>query len=165
MERPGNDAVAVWRAAGEAGDAAAAVAALHPEVTLVSPITERFVFRGHRQVCTLLEVALSVIDDLTYTDQVAEGRTVALFYEARIGTTRIFEAQRLRLDDDGLITEITLYVRPLPALTLLMKRLGPELARRNGQPGLARMIPLAAGALHTMADSGERTIMPKAAPR
>ena len=158
-------AVAAWRAAGEAGDAAGAVAALDPDVTLVSPITEQFVFRGHRQVHDLLDVALSAIDGLTYTDQVAEGRTVALFYEAAVSGTRLFEAQRLRLGAGGLITEITLYIRPLPALTLLMNRLGPELARRNGKPGLARLIPLAGGVLHSLADTGERRIMPKAAPR
>ncbi|GAA4955112.1 nuclear transport factor 2 family protein [Actinoplanes utahensis] len=159
------DAVTAWRTAGEAGDAAGAVAALSPDVTLVSPITEQFTFRGHRQVRTLLEVALAAIDDLTYTDQVAEGRTAALFYEARIGATRLYEAQRLRLGDDGLITEITLYVRPLPALTLLMTRLGPELARRNGQAGLARLIPLAGGMLHSMATTGEQRIMPRVTPR
>lgn len=159
------DAVAAWRAAGEAGDAAAAVGALSPDVTLVSPITEQFTFRGHQQVRTLLDVALAVIDDITYTDQVTEGRTAALFYEARIGTTRVYEAQRLRLGDDGLISDITLYVRPLPALTLLMTRLGPELARRNGQPALARLIPLASGMIHSMATTGEERIMPRVAPR
>jgi hypothetical protein len=159
------DAVTAWRAAGEAGDAAGAVAALSPDVTLVSPITEQFVFRGHRQVHTLLDVALTAIDEITYTDQVAEGRTVALFYEARIGATRLYEAQRLRLNADGLISNITLYIRPLPALTLLMTRLGPELARRDGQPGLARLIPLASGLMHSMATTGEQRIMPRVAPR
>ncbi|MEU8085529.1 nuclear transport factor 2 family protein [Micromonospora sp. NPDC049101] len=158
-------AVAAWRAAGEAGDAAAAVAALSPEVTLVSPITDRFTFQGRQQVRDLLEVALTAIDGITYTDQVAEGRTVALFYEAQVDGRRICEAQRLRLRPDGLITEITLFIRPLPALTRLMTRLGPELAGRNGQPGLARLIPLAAGMLHSMADTGERHIVPRAAPR
>lgn len=161
----GYDAVAAWRSAGEAGDAAAAVAALSPDITLVSPITERFTFRGHRQVRDLLDVALAVVEDITYTDQVAEGRTVALFYEARIGATRLYEAQRLRLDATGLIDEITLYVRPLPALTLLMTRLGPELARRNARPGMARLIPLAGGMMHAMARTGERRIMPKMTPR
>ncbi|MET7946582.1 hypothetical protein [Micromonospora sp. NPDC005324] len=160
MNQP-HHAVAAWRAAGEAGDANAAVAALSPEVTLLSPITEQFAF----QVRNLLEVALAAIDGITYTDQVAEGRTVALFYEAHVGGRRLYEAQRLRLDADGLIAEITLFVRPLPALTQLMTKLGPELARRNKQPGLARLIPLAAGMLHSMANTGEQQIMPRAAPR
>jgi hypothetical protein len=159
------EAVAAWRAAGEARDAEAAVRALDPEVRLVSPITEQFTFDGRSQVRTLLDVALAAIDSISYTDQVAEGNTVALFYEGTIGKTRLYEAQRLRLGDGGLIREITLFIRPLPALTLLMNRLGPELARRNGRPGLARLIPLAGGMLHSMAETGERRIMPKAAPR
>ncbi|MBU2668979.1 nuclear transport factor 2 family protein [Actinoplanes bogorensis] len=157
--------VSAWRAAGESRDAAAAVATLSEDVRLISPITEQFTFDGRERIRTLLDVALGVIEDITYTDQVAEGRTVALFYEARIGDTRLFEAQRLRLADDGLIREITLFVRPLPALTRLMTRLGPELARRNGQPGLARLIPVTAGMLHSMAETGEKKFMPKAAPR
>ena len=158
-------AVAAWRAAGEAGDAAAAVAALSPDVTLVSPITEQFAFHGRQQVRDLLEVALAAIDGITYTDQVAEGRTVALFYEAQIGDRRCTKRSASAWPRDGLISEITLFIRPLPALTRLMTRLGPELARRNKQPGLARLIPLAAGMLHSMADTGERRIMPRAAPR
>jgi hypothetical protein len=158
-------AVDQWRAAGEARDAAAAMAALTEDVRLISPITEQFEFRGRAQLGQLLEVALGAIDSITYTDQVAQGATVALFYEGTIRGTRIHEAQRLRLTPDGLICEITLYVRPLPALTRLMSRLGPELARRNGQPGLARVIPLTAGMLHSMADTGERRFMPRAAPR
>ncbi|MCO8277287.1 nuclear transport factor 2 family protein [Actinoplanes sp. TRM 88003] len=159
------EAIAAWRAAGETGDAAAAVAALSPGIELISPITDQFTFRGRDQVRELLEVALAEIDGIVYTDQIAEGRTVALFYEATVGGTRLHEAQRLRLGEDGLITEITLFIRPLPALTRLMNRLGPELARRNGKPGLARLIPLAGGILHAMAETGERRIMPKAAPQ
>ncbi len=160
-----DNAISAWRAAGEARDAAAAVAPLSENVRLISPITEQFTFDGRERIRVLLEVALAAIDEITYTDQVVEGRTAALFYEGRIGATRLFEAQRLRLDDEGLISEITLFIRPLPALTLLMTRLGPELARRNGQPGMARLIPLTAGMLHSMADTGEKRFMSKAAPR
>src|SRR5689334_881061 len=106
------ESVAAWRAAGEAGDAGAAVAALDPEVRLMSPITEQFTFDGREQIRTLLEVAFEVIDSIVYTDQVAEGETVALFYEGRIGKSRLYEAQRLRLAPGGLIREITLFIRP-----------------------------------------------------
>ena len=46
MRQQTYEAVAAWRAAGEAGDAAAAAAALDPAVRLVSPITEQFTFDG-----------------------------------------------------------------------------------------------------------------------
>lgn len=159
------DAVARWRTAGEARDAAAAVSALAPDVRLISPLTDQFVFAGRDQVRTLLEVALPAIDEIRYTDEIRQGPAVALFYEGVIDGVRLGEAQRLRLRDDGLIGEITLYLRPLPALTKLMTRLGPELARRQGRPALARLIPLASGMLHSMAATGESRIMPRAAPR
>jgi hypothetical protein len=165
---PGVDplqAIALWRSAGEARDAAAAVSALSEDVRLVSPLTDRFVFTGRAQVRNLLEVALEAIDCIVYTDQVVQGSTAAVFYEGRLGGRRLHEAQLLRLDSVGLISEISLFVRPLPALTALLGRLGPELARRNGQPVLARVIPVAGVALHTMAVTGEDTIMPRAAPR
>ncbi|WP_432535794.1 nuclear transport factor 2 family protein [Kineococcus arenarius] len=158
-------AIARWRAAGEAGDAAAAVSALSRDVRLISPITERFAFTGRAQVHELLEVALEAVEGIVYTDQVLQGRTAALFYEGSVAGVRLHEAQRLRLDAEGLISEITLFVRPLPALTALMRRLGPELTRRGGHPVLARLIPVAAGALHSMATTGENEIMPRTAPR
>lgn len=162
---PTVDTVARWRAAGEARDAAAAVEVLSEDVRLISPITDQFVFEGRPQVRTLLEVALSAIDAIRYTDEVVQGSTVVLCYEGAVDGQRLQETQLLRLTGDGLIGELTLFIRPLPAVTKLMARIGPELARRNGQPGLARLIPLASGALHAMADTGERRIMPKAAPR
>ncbi|MEU4235710.1 hypothetical protein [Actinoplanes sp. NPDC026619] len=160
-----NDAVARWRAGGENRDAAQAVTALAPEVRLISPITDQFEFAGREQVRVLLEVALPAIDAIRYTDEIRQGPDVALFYEGSIDGLRLHEAQRLRLADDGLIAEITLFIRPLPALTKLMSRLGPELARRYGRPALARLLPLASGMLHGMAATGETRIMPKAAPR
>lgn len=159
------EAISRWRTAGEARDAAAASAALSPDVRLISPITDQFVFTGRAQVQRLLEVALAAIDAIRYTDEVASADTVMLRYEGVLDGLRLEEAQLIRLAHDGLIAEITLFIRPLPALTKLMTRLGPELARRNGQPGLARVIPVASGMLHAMADTGERRIMPRAAPR
>ncbi|WP_337063275.1 hypothetical protein [Kineococcus sp. G2] len=161
----GEQAIARWITAGEARDAAAAVSALNQDVQLISPITERFVFTGRAQVQNLPEVALEAIEDIVYTDQVLQGRTAVLFYEGKVAGVRLHEAQRLRLDADELISEITLFIRPLPALTALMRRLGPELARRNGQPGLARVIPLASGALRSMASTGENRIVLRTAPR
>ena len=158
-------ALARWRAAGEAGDAAAAATALADDVVLISPLTDRFRFDGRARVQRLLEVALGAIGSITYTDEVVQDRTAALFYEARLGDLPFQEAQLLRCGEDGLIAEITLFLRPLPALTALARRLGPELARRDGRPVLARLLPVAAGVLHGVASSGERRIMPLAAPR
>jgi len=154
-----------WCAAGERGDAVAAAGCLAPDVELISPLTERFRFVGAQQVEVLLAEAFTVIDDLAFHTRVQDATTAALFYRGRMGEQSLEEAQLLRLDASGRIREITLFCRPLPALTTLMARLGPALARQQGRRGLATGLSLATGPLDVMARFGERRIVPRAAPR
>jgi len=154
----------VWRAAAESGDAEGAVSALSDDVELVSPLTEQFRFRGRAEVGPLLEVAFSVIADIEVHTHVDGGDTHAMFYRARIGDQPLEEAQLLRLDADGRIREVTLFVRSLPALTALLAALGPELARRQGRRGLAALLAASTSPLHALSRFGERRIVPLAAP-
>jgi hypothetical protein len=59
----------------------------------------------------------------------SKGDAYALVYQARVGSQPFEEAQLLRLDDEARIKEITLFGRPMPALTTLMITLGPEPGR------------------------------------
>jgi hypothetical protein len=131
--------VDAWREAGEHRDAAAAVACLADDITLISPLTGRFRFHGRDQLRDVLTAAFEVIADIRYHTEVgAEPDTRALFYYGSCGGEQLEEAQLLRFDEAGKITELTLFGRPLPALTEVMKRLGPVLLRRQGRAGLAR---------------------------
>jgi hypothetical protein len=162
---PEGEAVRSWRAGGERSDAELAVRGLSSDVRLISPITDRFQFVGPEQVLNLLRVALDVIQDVRYLDEVSDGSTVALFYRARVGDTALEEAQRLRLDEHGSIREITLFLRPLPGLTRLARDLGPKLAHADHRPGLAQVLNVTGRVLDGMAAAGERRLLPKAAPR
>ena len=159
-----NATIAAWRAAGEIGDAAAAGRCLAPEVELISPLTAAFRFRGPAQVTDVLDAAFEVIHGIRYHTELGSGDTWSLFYHGRAGRDALEEAQLLRLNGDGLIRELTLYGRPLPALTQVMAGIGPRLLRRQGQPGLARVVGAAVGPLNAMVHSGERLIMPRADP-
>lgn len=121
--------VAAWRAAGEAGDAPAARACLAPDVELISPLTEAFRFRGPAQVGDVLAAAFTVIDGIRFHTEVGDGATRALFYKATARGQLVEEAQLLRLDDGGLIRELTFFGRPLPALTAVLADLGRPLLR------------------------------------
>jgi hypothetical protein len=158
------DAVSRWRAAAEAGDAAAARGSLAPDVVLVSPLTEQFRFTGRDQVTEVLSAAFAVLDGIRFHTEVRDGGTVALFARAWIGRQDLEEAQLLRLDAEARIRELTLFLRPLPAVTGLMSRLGPALARNEGRRGLANFLAAATGPLHAMARLGERRIVPLADP-
>jgi hypothetical protein len=161
---PSGTTVQAWRAAGERGDAEAAVACLAPDVTLISPLTARFRFHGRDQLRDVLIAAFEVITEIRYHTEVGEGGTRALFYYGRCGGVDLEEAQLLRFDPTGAISEITLFGRPLPALTEVTKRLGPILLRRQGKPGLARAVTVATGPLAAMTRTGEKRIMPLADP-
>lgn len=113
---------------------------------LVSPLTEQFRFCGRDQVRALLAVAFDVLTDIRFHTQVGEGATYALFATASIGAQQAEEAQLLRLDRNGNIRHLTLFFRPLPALTGLLAALGPGLAQQQHRPALARLLAVSSAA-------------------
>ena len=70
----------------------------------------------------------------------------------------------LRLDDQARITEITLFGRPMPALTALMHLMGPALARQQGRRGLATLMSVSTIPIHAMVSSGDRSMVAKTRP-
>lgn len=157
-------AIRKWCTAGERGDAEAAVACASPDVVLISPLTDQFRFTGRDALCGLLDSAFTVIQDICFHDVVGGGDTYALFYSASVGSRDLEEAQLIRLDAGGLINEVTLFIRPLPALTALMAGLGPALARHDRRPTLARFLSAATAPLAAMTRFGDKRIVPLAAP-
>ena len=156
--------IAEYRQAGEHRDAERAIACLAANVTLISPLTARFTFGGRDQVANVIRSGFDVISQIRYHTEVGDDRTRALFYNGTCGRQAFEEAQLLRLDGAGLITEITLFGRPLPGLTAVMTRIAPVLLRRQGHPRLGGILGAATVPLHAMAVSGERGIVPLAAP-
>jgi hypothetical protein len=156
--------VANWRSAEERGDVDAAVACLSREVVLSSPLTEQFRFEGSDQLRSFLTSAFAAVKDVRYHTQTGEGDAYALVYRARVGSQPFEEVQLLRLDDKAQIKEITLFGRPMPALTALMTTLGPELARRQGRRGLAALMRASTMPVHAMVTFGDRSMVPKTRP-
>lgn len=112
----------------------------------------------------MLSAAFEVISDIRYHTEVGGEATRALFYYGRCGGQRFEEAQLLRFDPDGLITELTLFGRPLPGVTAVMAAIGPALLRRQGRPGMANVIAAATKPLATMTRLGEAHLVPLAKP-
>ena len=156
--------VARWRAAGESGDVDAAVSCLSPDIVLNSPLTEQFRLEGSGQLRDFLASAFTAVEDIRFHTQTGQGDTYALVYRARVGTQPFEEAQLLRLDDTAHISEITLFGRPMPALTALMNTLGPELARRQGRRGLAALMRASTTPVHAMVTFGDRRVVPLTRP-
>jgi ketosteroid isomerase-like protein len=156
--------LARWRAAAESGDADAAVACLSPDIVLSSPLTDQFRLEGSGQLRDFLASAFTAVEDIRFHTQTGQGDTYALAYRARVGGQPFEEAQLLRLDDTGHISEITLFGRPMPALTALMITLGPQLARRQGRRGVAALLRASSAPIHAMVTFGDRRVVPLTRP-
>ena len=144
------------------GDGAHAAPHLAEDVELVSPLTDRFAFRGRDSVAAVLADASTVMDDLEYTETFAAGDRIVLRAEALVRGSRLEELVLLQLDDAGLIAELAVFVRPFTGATALLRALTPLVARREGGRaaafGAARLGgSLAAGA--RLADAAGANLM------
>lgn len=156
--------IASWRDAAERGDADAAGHLLAAGIEVISPLTEQFRFHGPEQVTAMLAAAFETISDIRFHTQVGADQTWALFFHAHVGRQPVEEAQLLRLDASGHIRELTLFGRPLPALTAVMADIGPRLLRGQRRPALARLVGALTGPVAMLTRVGERRIVPLADP-
>jgi ketosteroid isomerase-like protein len=116
-----------FRAAVEAGDHAAMVEQLAPDVVFHTPVRFRPV-EGRDAVAQVLAAVLRVFSDFRYTDElVAEDGTRALLFEATVGDLEAQGIDVLRMNGAGLIADFTVMVRPLSAALALRDAMGREL--------------------------------------
>jgi hypothetical protein len=115
-----------FRAAVEAKDLAAMVDALSPDVVFHSPITFK-PFEGKDAVGTLLGVVAATFEDFRYTDELDADGVKALVFEARVGDREVQGLDLLRFDEQGLIADFTVMVRPLSAAMALAEAVGKGL--------------------------------------
>ncbi|WP_037315482.1 nuclear transport factor 2 family protein [Amycolatopsis orientalis] len=154
-----------YRRAIETRDVALALSAFAPDAVVHSPLTSRVRFTGHAELEPLLEVAYAHLRDVRFHTDTGDASTRVVVYTARVGGEEMEEAAVLKLDEDGLITEATLFVRPLPGLVALMDAFGPDIARRNGRTFAARLLNVATKPLLAMVRSGDRHAVPLAGPK
>jgi hypothetical protein len=114
-----------FREAVEARDQDAMTAALAPNVQFHSPVAFR-PFDGREATAGVLRAIMTVFEDFEYTDELESGDTVALLFRARVGDKRVQGIDFLRLDDDGLIEEFTVMLRPLSAIMAVGERMAPQ---------------------------------------
>lgn len=115
-----------FRAAVERRDHAGMSAALHPDVVFRSPVTFQ-PFLGRDAASHLLGIVMEVFEGFRYTDELAGEGTAALVFEARVGTRDVQGVDLLWFDDEGLIREFAVMVRPLSAARALAEAVGARL--------------------------------------
>jgi SnoaL-like domain len=118
-----------FRRAAEAKDLDLLTETLREDVVLHSPILFRG-FEGRDVVITVLTHVIATLEDFTYVDELADERNVVLRFKANVGDRQLEGIDFLELDDEGRVAELTVFMRPLSALTAfnaeMAKRLGVE---------------------------------------
>ncbi|MDO8189248.1 nuclear transport factor 2 family protein [Conexibacter sp. JD483] len=126
--------IAAFRAAADRGDADAVAPLLAPDVALHSPLTDRVRFDGRDEVAALHHDIFAVLHDLRTSDPLRLGDRCAAPFSARVRGVELRAVILVQLDAQGLIADLEIYGRPLPALAALFSALPPRVsARRRGR--------------------------------
>src|SRR3954466_15515551 len=115
-----------FRRAAEAKDVELMPETLREDVELHSPILFRG-FEGREIVGQVLTHVAATLEDLTYVDELHEGDSVCLRFEARVGDRELEGIDFLELDEEGRVKELTVFMRPLSAITTFNERMKERL--------------------------------------
>ncbi|HYM55713.1 MAG TPA: nuclear transport factor 2 family protein [Solirubrobacteraceae bacterium] len=124
---------ASFRAAVESWDIDAVRELLAPDIVFHSPVMfEPFV--GREQVTQVLSMVAQTFEDFRYTDELESDSAHALIFTARVGDKELQGVDLIRLDEQGLVTDFTVMLRPLTGLIPFAEAMGAKLAASGMQP-------------------------------
>ena len=101
---------------------------LADDVVFRSPVAFR-PYEGRPIVHAILRGVSRVFEDFRYVDDIDGGGTSALVFETRIGDANVHGCDFIRVNDDGLISELTVMVRPLSAAHALADAMSAQFDR------------------------------------
>ena len=117
--------VRAFREAVEAGDLTAVEALLAEDVVFTSPVVFK-PYPGKAITAAILGAVAQVFEDFRYERELAGdgGRDHALVFRARVGDRELTGCDFIHLDEDGLIDELMVMVRPLSGAQALKEAMG-----------------------------------------
>jgi hypothetical protein len=86
-------------------------------------------YEGREATAKILEAVTRVFDDFEYVQRFEREGAAALIFKARVGDRDVDGLDLLRFDDQGLVSELTVMVRPMSGVQALGAAMGAELER------------------------------------
>lgn len=120
--------MSAFRTAVEARDIDAISAMLADDVTFRSPVAHK-PYEGKAITAAILANVIEVFEDFHYVRELVDAGGHALVFEATVDGLQITGCDFLELDDDGLITDFMVMVRPLKAAHALADAMGARFER------------------------------------
>lgn len=119
-----------FRKAVEAGDHAAIDALLAEDVVFTSPVAFK-PYPGKAITAAILHGVARVFEDLHYVREInsADGRDHALVFKAKVDGKEVHGCDFLHMDEDGLIDDFTVMVRPMSGAQALSVAMAEQFDR------------------------------------
>jgi hypothetical protein len=124
-QSPPINAASRFREAAERKDIGAASELFAEQIVFHSPATFH-PFVGRETVTRLLEIVADTFEDFRYTDELDADGAHALIFRAAIGGREIEGLDLIRLDEDGLIADFTVMLRPISGLLPFAQAMGEK---------------------------------------
>ena len=123
----------LFRRAAETHDAQLLAEALREDVVLHSPVLFRG-FQGRDVIIQVLDFVGRTLEEFSYVDDISEGDTVFLRFKAKVGDRELEGIDVLKLDEEGKVAELTVFMRPLSALTAFNEQMAAHFAAAQSPP-------------------------------
>lgn len=130
-----------FAAAIAARDLDALGATLAPDVALHSPIVQT-PFRGSDVIVDLYASLFEAFEEVRVTDDFTSADTYTFFWKGRMDGRDVEGVDRVRLNDDGMVADITVMARPLLGLSTFLSGMGVGFARRRRGRLVAKVLRL-----------------------
>ena len=119
-----------FRKAVEARDEAAIEALLSDNVVFTSPVAFT-PYEGKPITAAILRGVMRVFEDFRYLREIndADGRDSALIFEATVSGKKITGCDFIHVDEDGLIDDLMVMVRPLSGAKAVADAMGAQFDR------------------------------------
>ena len=115
--------VHAFTAAMQRKDLAAMLAHMTDDITLKTPLSAS-ALHGKAAITPVVQALLNVVDSFDFREIMPGPEHVSSFFLVKVGAEELDGMDYWRLDDAGLIQEMTVLWRPLAAIVAVQRKLG-----------------------------------------
>lgn len=135
MERQKTQAtIKRWHAMVASRDLGALHEIIHPDAMFRSPVAHT-PYQGREALTLALSTVINVFEDFTYHREffTDEGKNATLEFSAHVGGKQLKGVDLIKFNDDGLIVEFEVMIRPASGLMALGEEMGKRVGAKLGE--------------------------------
>ena len=107
---------------------------IHPDATFRSPVAHT-PYQGRYALVLALSTVIEVFQDFTYHREffTDDGKNATLEFSAHVGGKQLKGVDLIKFNDDGLIAEFEVMIRPVSGLMALGEEMGKRVGAKLGE--------------------------------